>query len=317
MFDALEAVEIDAVPAVYSDASAEAVRDELLRCDGVLVWVDPVAGDDDRETLDDVLRQVADSGVWVSAHPDVILAMGTKEVLFRTRDLGWGSDVVLYRTSAEFRDQFPAQLGASTSPRVLKQYRGNGGIGVWKVERLSRSRVRVQGARRRGFETEDLDLDTFIARCDAYFEYAGGEGRLVDQPFQDRITEGIIRCYLVKGRVVGFCRQYADPAAPDPTRVFGLPAAKTMFPRDEPAFSVLRTAVESRWVPQMQEIVGVDAARLPFLWDADFLYGPRGTDGRDSYVLCEINVSSVIPYPAQAPQAVANALLDRLMTTDA
>jgi hypothetical protein len=29
-------------------------------------------------------------GVWVSAHPDVILKMGVKEVLHRTRHLGWG-----------------------------------------------------------------------------------------------------------------------------------------------------------------------------------------------------------------------------------
>jgi hypothetical protein len=48
------------------------------------------------------------------------------------------------------------------------------------------------------------------------------------------------------------------------------------------------------------------------LWDADFLYGPRTASGDDTYVLCEINVSSVIPFPEQAPAAVARLVLARL-----
>ena len=34
-----------------------------------------------------MLREVATAGVWVSAHPDVILKMGVKSVLYRTREL--------------------------------------------------------------------------------------------------------------------------------------------------------------------------------------------------------------------------------------
>jgi len=49
--------------------------------------------------------------------------------------------------------------------------------------------------------------------------------------------------------------------------------------------------------------------RLPALWDADFLYGPKAADGCDSYVLCEINVSSVAPYPDSAAPKVAEATL--------
>ena len=41
---------------------------------------------------------------------------------------------------------------------------------------------------------------------------------------------------------------------------------------------------------------------LPVLWDADFLYGPRTASGDDTYVLCEINVSSVIPFPDRRRQ---------------
>ena len=312
MFDALAAVGIDTEAVVFDEETAPDARERLLRSDGALVWVDPVSGADDRAALDALLREVADAGVWISAHPDVILAMGTKDVLYRTRDMGWGSDVDLYGSVDELRERFPLRLASGDQPRVLKQHRGNGGIGVWKVERLAGSMVRVQGAHRRGYDTEDLELDAFLARAARYFEYSGGAGRLVDQPFQSRITEGLIRCYLVGGRVVGFCRQYPDRAAPDPRRVFGLPSAKTMFPADETTFAALRARLESQWVPELQALVGVDALRLPFLWDVDLLYGPPDDTGADTFVLCEINVSSILPFPDAAPRALAEAVRDRL-----
>ena len=66
------------------------------------------------------------AGVWVSAHPDVILRMGTKEVLVDTASMSWGTETRLYRTPAELREQLPSRL-ADGVPRVLKQHRGMGG----------------------------------------------------------------------------------------------------------------------------------------------------------------------------------------------
>src|ERR1700759_3882130 len=43
VFQALAALGIDAEPAVYDDDMAEEVRAQLLRLDGVLVWVDPIS----------------------------------------------------------------------------------------------------------------------------------------------------------------------------------------------------------------------------------------------------------------------------------
>ena len=43
-----------------------------------------------------------------------------------------------------------------------------------------------------------------------------------------------------------------------------------------------------------------------------FFYGPKTPDGEDSYVLCEINVSSVFAIPDQAPAAIARLALARL-----
>ncbi len=90
LFSALATRGIHSEPAIYHDDFREEVREQLLHVDGVLVWVNPVEGGRDRSALDAMLRDVAASGVVVSTHPDVIAKLGTKEVLHRTRQLGWG-----------------------------------------------------------------------------------------------------------------------------------------------------------------------------------------------------------------------------------
>jgi hypothetical protein len=62
----------------------------------------------------------------------------------------------------------------------------------------------------------------------------------------------------------------------------------------------------------MMATLGVDAADLPIIWDADFLYGPRTASGEDTYVLCEINVSSVFAIPDDAPAEIARLARERL-----
>jgi hypothetical protein len=84
---ALRDVGLDVEAASYADEVADEVRDQLLGVDGVLVWVDPIRKDGNRAKLDPILRDVANHGVFVSSHPDLILKMGTKEVLYRTRNM--------------------------------------------------------------------------------------------------------------------------------------------------------------------------------------------------------------------------------------
>lgn len=134
IFAALRELGVEAEPVVYEDDVAVAVSAKLATVDGALVWVNPIHEGRNRAKLDDLLRDIADRGTWVSAHPDVILKMGTKEVLHRTRTMPWGCDTALYRTPEAMRTELPARLAAG--PRVIKRNRGNGGQGVWKVELL-------------------------------------------------------------------------------------------------------------------------------------------------------------------------------------
>ena len=123
IFEAIGALGVAVEPIVFSEGMAEQVRRQLLSLDGVLVWVDPIVRGLDRALLDGLLRDVAAAGVFVSAHPDVILKMGTKEVLVQTRDMEWGTDTQLYRTVDELSQRLPVLL--RSGPRVLKQLRGN------------------------------------------------------------------------------------------------------------------------------------------------------------------------------------------------
>ena len=79
-FDRLPVV-VELVP--FSDDAVGEVREQLLALDGVLVWVNPIQDGQNRGLLDQLLRDVSSRGVWVSAHPDVVLQMGTKAVLPR------------------------------------------------------------------------------------------------------------------------------------------------------------------------------------------------------------------------------------------
>ncbi len=313
IFEALAALGIEAEPAIYADEIADEVRRQLLGCDGVLVWVDPISDGQTRLKLDALLRDVASRGVWVSAHPDVILKMGVKEVLYRTRHLGWGADTHLYRTAEIFREAFPPRL-RKAGPRVLKQNRGNGGQGVWKVECLSDATVQVLHALR-GSVPETMPLDDFMKQCEAYF---ANEGCIIDQPFQPRLPDGMIRCYMGEDKVVGFGHQLIKALIPPPPEGADSPAAqpgpRIMHPASVPQFAALRTKMETEWAPQMMRLLGIDAASLPIIWDADFLYGPRDASGDDTYVLCEINVSSVFAIPEQAPTAIARLALARLQS---
>ena len=93
LFEALAQLDVIARPVVYSDDALAEVREELLQLDGVLVWVNPIQDGNDRTHLDALLREAAAQGIWVSAHPDTILRMGTKEVLVRTKRLSKPLDV--------------------------------------------------------------------------------------------------------------------------------------------------------------------------------------------------------------------------------
>jgi hypothetical protein len=310
VFAALADAGVDAVAVVYEDDVLEAVRAQLVGVDGVLVWVNPIHEGRNRAGLDALLREVSARGVWVSAHPDVIAKMGTKEVLHRTRTMGWGCDTALYRTLEAMRAELPGRLAAGA--RVIKRNRGNGGQGVWKVEALASQRnvpmVRVLDATQD--ESEDVALDAFLDRCAEYFE----DGGVVDQPYQARLSEGVVRCYMAGDGCAGFGHQKVRALVDEPAaRAQATPRLYTA--KTDARFQRLRRLMEDVWTPQLCAMLDIPRRDLPMIWDADFMLGPPGAEGMDSYVLGEINVSSVFPIPDEAPREIADRVVERLQST--
>ncbi len=313
LYEALEQLPVTLRAVVFEDGASEEVRDELLGLDGVLVWVNPIQDGANRANLDALLLDVSSRGVWVSAHPAVLRKLGTKEVLFNTCDVGWSTDTDLYRTPEEFRSGFPSWLHDRIRT-VLKQGRGNGGNGVWKVELLEANApadhdalVRVQDARSQDGSTETTTLGAFMTRSEEYFAWSGC---LVAQAFQERLADGMVRCYLSHDQVVGFCHQW--PRGLLSADHLGNALAKSaMVGPDAPAYHGLRDRMQREWVPQMTDILGIQRHSLPVIWDADILYGPKSASGADTFVLCEINVSAVWPFPPMAAATVAAAAVAR------
>jgi hypothetical protein len=309
LFDAFAAAHVAAEPAVYHDDFADEVLAQLERVDAVLVWCNPIEGGRRRDRLDGVLRAAADGGVFVSTHPDTIQRLGTKDVLLGTRGLPFGSDVHRIDSLAQLAAELPDRL--RTGPRVLKQHRGHSGIGVWRVALApdgSPAPLVVRHAQRGNTEAF-CDLAGLLQRMAPYFEPSGG-GHMIDQAWQPGLVHGMVRAYLVEDRVAGFGHQAVNalhPAVPDP-------GPRLYHGADETPFQPLRRLLEQGgWIDALRRAVGVSPERLPLLWDCDFIPAQAIGSEPASWALCEVNVSSVSPFPPAAIGPLVEATLRRAL----
>ena len=310
LFEAFDAAGVRAVPAVYHDDVADEVESQLRGVRVVLVWCNPIQDGRRRDLLDAMLRRLAAFGITVSAHPEALLALGTKDVLLAARDLPFGSDVHRIDSLAQLQSELPRRLRGGA--RVLKQHRGNGGNGVWRVEQAEdASKLRVRHAQR-GSEEEWMDMPTLAQRMAPYFERANG-GHMIDQAWQPRLVEGMVRAYLVADRVSGFGVQAVNALYPGaPGQAPPVPGPRLYHGPELPQFQRLRSFLESEWVELLRASVGLAPDRLPLLWDCDFMLGERDASGHDTYVLCEVNVSSVSPFPPSSVPYIVAAVTAQL-----
>ena len=298
LFEAFAAAGVRAEPCIWHDDFADEVAAQLRRVQAVLVWCNPIEGGRRRDRLDALLREAAAAGVLISTHPDTILRLGTKDVLVETGDLPFGSDVHRVDSLAQLEKELPARLLGGA--RVLKQFRGHSGIGVWRVERSGHDgpapTMKLRHAQR-GSDEEIVDLPSLLQRMAPYFEPAQG-GHMIDQAWQPRLAEGMVRAYLVEDRVTGFGHQAINALVPARSgEAAHQPGPRLYHGADMPAFQALKQLLESQWIEQLRQRVGVPRESLPLLWDCDFMLGERAAGEPERYVLCEINVSSVSPFP--------------------
>ncbi len=307
LFAAFAAAGVHAEPAVYHDDFADEVAAQLRGVQAVLVWCNPIEAGRRRDRLDALLRGVAAAGVLVSAHPDTVLQLGSKDVLLATRDLPFGSDVQRVGSLDQLAAELPQRL--QQGARVLKQHRGHSGIGVWRVALAGGAGPALLTLRhaQRGSAEESVDMATLLQRMAPYFAPDAG-GHMVDQAWQPRLADGMVRAYLVGDRVAGIGVQAVNALHPHAPQ----PGPRLYHGADLPQTQSLKQRLEATWVAQLCHSVGLPRARLPLLWDCDFMLGDSAPGQPQRYVLCEVNVSSVSPFPPSCVAPLVQAVLARL-----
>ncbi len=305
---AFRAAGLDADTVMYSDERCQEAERRLNQADAVLVFVNPVHNGQDRSVLDPMLERVAERGTLVSAHPHVIDLMGTKRVLVDTEAMPWSLG------DAHHLEEGPQSLPGllrrlQAGPRVLKQVRGNGGGGVWRLTWVGGAEPSVHVLKATDREGGAImPWGAFWATMEQY--WAAG-GTWVDQPYRRPSPDGMVRCYLSGATVAGFGHQLVGALTSGPSEQ-PMPSTPRQYTGpDDPRFQGLRERMEREWVPQLLDAVHLDADRLPVIWDADFFWD-RPAGKPEQFGLCEINVSAVHPYPDSAVAAMVATTQRRL-----
>jgi hypothetical protein len=295
---------------VYNNRMAESLREQILQLDALLVWVNPIEDGDTREVLDQLLEDAIARGVAVNTQPKTILKIGTKRVLYETRDLPWGSDVRLYERLVDFKASFAASL-AQSGTRVLKQYRGDGGTGIYKVSMHNdaSSPILVLHAKRGSVE-ERMTLDALYEKIAPFFD----NGRpLIDQAWNDNLANGMVRCYLSGTRVAGFGYQEINALYPS-TGEQVQPGKRYYYTENCGLFYDLKHLMETSWVNLLTTRANLNEHELPVIWDCDFFINDvNGLNlQQPKYTLGEINVSCVSPFPESAIPHIYDEVKQRL-----
>jgi len=284
-------VEVDSV--LYHDSISQQLARDLGKYNAILVWVNPVEQGHNRKILDALLSKVSMEGCFVSAHPETILKLGTKEILYKVRETEFGGDIKLYRSFHDFKVNF-FSLKELTGIRVLKPYRGNGGNGVFKIDATNYTNDKISVTHAKGNGEEQIfTIGDFLSTFAPYFMT---NDMLIDQQWNENIVNGMVRCYMTCAKVTGFGYQEVNALYPKKT-----PSQRYYFSEDCGLFQGLRSIMEKKWIAQIQQITGIENERLPVIWDADFFINDINTkETGKKYSLCEINASCVSPFPASS-----------------
>jgi hypothetical protein len=296
---------------LYSDEQAATLSETLATFDAILVWVNPIEQGNDRKRLDELLLEIASKGCFVSTHPDVVLKMGTKDILFKTRHMDWSSDVEMYTSFEDFQTAFPASLRTS-KVRVLKQYRGNGGNGVFKITEHAGEKLSITHAIT-GNETRILTLDELFEEFTSFFLNGG---LLINQEWNKNISNGMVRCYVSGIKVAGFGYQEINALYEindNGVSSYMPPGKRYYFTENCGLFSDLKKIMGVKWIPELQAKLDIPSNKMPVIWDADFFINSMNSPSAiGKYSLCEINVSCVSPFPPSAIKLMVAEVSNRI-----
>ena len=128
-----------------------------------------------------------------------------------------------------------------------------------------------------------------------------------------RLAEGMVRAYLVEDRVAGFGHQAVNALHPEAAQ----PGTRLYHGPELAGFQELRQQLESDWVTLLRQRAGLAREQLPLLRDCDFMLGEAVPGEPERFVPCEINVSSVSPFPPSSISPLVEAVKVRLARSGA
>ena len=198
----------------------------------------PISDGQDRTTLDAMLRDVASTGA-LGQRPSGRDPQDGREGGPSSHQAPWMGHrhaSLSLRPGVPRRISAEASIGGPARPQAAVAMAAGRLEGRARLGNLGRELVRVLQAVR-GSVGEDMSLGDFMTRCEPYF---AAEGSIVDQPFQPRLPDGMIRCYMSADKVVGFGHQLVKALIPPPPEgpasEAAQPGPRIMHPASAPAF---------------------------------------------------------------------------------
>jgi hypothetical protein len=159
-----------------------------------------------------------------------------------------------------------------------------------------------------GNEKKIMTMDEFFAAFKIFFD---DDGMLIDQEWNNNITNGMVRCYLTGNKVTGFGYQEIN-ALYELNGIYVPPVKRYYYTENCGLFSDLKELMHNKWVPELQRSLAISNEMMPVIWDADFFINSINTPAIGKYTLCEINVSCVSPFPPAAVRFIVNEVRGRI-----
>ena len=224
------------------------------------------------------LKALANSGVEVHTHPDVMINLDFKDILAKLKGTPLGDDdTYFYHTYTDFVSKFPADLD-KYGIRVLKTNYGSTGEGVYLVSKKEDGSIfSVEAVNNVNFEEDDENA--------AYFQ---GKAGFVGCRYLERIAEGEIRVLLVNDKAVSVVHKKPQEGEFSAT-LFSGAKYKYESPEDPKWKDVMKLTMDGLKKNIKPFLAGQS---YPLLWTMDYIMD-YDKDGNDTYVLSEINCSCV------------------------
>lgn len=312
--NAIKAKGFNAEVVYYEDAKVDQLFKQFDgKIDALISRINPGNIPGGEENYFKFLRKLSDTGILIMPHPDVMINFGAKDALCKLNDTGLvPPDTLAYYEYDDFVKKFPVTL--SIAERVLKQNRGSTGEGIWRVvvedtRKFEKNKAlpldtKIKCTEAVDNHVEHHELGKFMEFCKQYL--IGYGGQLVDMRFLPRIKEGEIRILYVGEKPIFVVHKKPAEGADAFSATLFSGAKYTYTAPSEWPFLIDLFKAHSK---QIYERLNIE--RAPLIWTADFILDD-GPDGKDAFVLGELNCSCV-GFTSELDKGIQDAIADEVI----